>query len=78
MLRIEFNLAVAIYLMLMVIPLLLFWIYYRNPREKSFLLNPRFIWSCSICTYTYITTKDEEFSACPKCGFINKRDRKEV
>ncbi len=28
---------------------------------------------CPICTYIYIFREEEEFSSCPRCGTLNKK-----
>jgi len=74
MIRIDFALGVAVYLLMVITPILFCWIFLKESSKKDFLLNPKFIWFCSVCTYTYINTKDEKFSLCPRCGCYNVRE----
>jgi hypothetical protein len=41
--------------------------------EKSRILDPKYVWVCSVCTYNYVNTKEESISSCPRCGSYNKR-----
>jgi len=74
MINIDFYSGVTIYIILVVNAILLIWLLDRNrQKEKDLSLDQRFIWFCSICTYTYINTKEEAISICPRCGNYNKR-----
>lgn len=53
--------------------ILLIWLFSKRQKDKDLTLDPRFIWFCSVCTYTYINTKEEDISICPRCGSYNKR-----
>ncbi|MDD4909975.1 MAG: hypothetical protein PHR44_04760 [Candidatus Omnitrophica bacterium] len=73
MIHIDFDLGVAFYLLALLIPIFLCWFFLKEGSEKKLFLDPKFIWFCSICTYTYINTKDEQYSLCPRCGCYNTR-----
>jgi len=73
MIRIDFSLAVALYTFLFVNIILAFWLIARKGKDKDLSLDERFIWFCSVCTYTYINTKEDTISACPRCGSYNKK-----
>lgn len=49
------------------------WYLERPRRKKELFLDPKYIWFCTVCTYTYINTKDEVISSCPRCGVYNKK-----
>ena len=49
------------------------WYLERPQRRKELFLDPKYIWFCTVCTYTYINTKDEVISSCPRCGGYNKK-----
>ena len=49
------------------------WYIDRPQRNKELFLDPKYIWFCTVCTYTYINTKDEVISVCPRCGGYNKK-----
>ncbi|HOU35925.1 MAG TPA: hypothetical protein PK562_01500 [Candidatus Omnitrophota bacterium] len=49
------------------------WWLQRPLRKKELFLDPKHIWFCTVCTYTYINTKDDVISCCPRCGAYNKK-----
>jgi rubrerythrin len=49
------------------------WYLERPHRKKELFLDPKYIWFCTVCTYTYINTKDDVISVCPRCGVYNKK-----
>ena len=49
------------------------WYLQRPQRKKEPFLDPKYIWFCAVCTYTYINTKDDVISICPRCGGYNKK-----
>jgi len=73
MISIDFSWAIAGYIILFVNILLLFWLMAKKQKEKDWPLDPKFIWFCSICTYTYINTREDLLSICPRCGSYNKK-----
>jgi len=46
----------------------------RRVIKNGLFLNARHVWICSICTHSYINTRDEKISVCPRCGSYNSRD----
>lgn len=74
MIKIDFSLAIALYLGGLIFLLFFSWILAKKYKERDLSLDPRFIWYCSVCTYTYINTKEDDFSLCPRCGNYNKRE----
>lgn len=73
MLNLDFYSAVAIYLCLGLALAMYTWIFNKKQKDKDLTLDPKFIWFCSICTYTYINTKEDAISICPRCGNYNKK-----
>ncbi len=73
MISIDFSYAIAIYLLLSLTALLMFWLFASKEKDKDLTLDPKFIWFCAVCTYAYINTKEEVISVCPRCGSYNKR-----
>lgn len=73
MINLDFSLAVAIYVIIAINVLLVFWLVGKKHRNKDLSLDGRFIWFCSICAYTYINTKEDSISLCPRCGSYNKK-----
>jgi hypothetical protein len=74
MISIDFSLGVALYLLLFLSITLIMWLLGKKQKHKDLSIDPRFIWFCSICTYTYVFTKEGAISVCPRCGSYNKKD----
>jgi rubrerythrin len=74
MISLNFYWAVAAYFFLLLIAVLFAWLFAQKQKDKNLTLDPKFIWHCSVCTYTYINTKEEPITSCPRCGSYNKRD----
>ncbi|MEW6100670.1 MAG: hypothetical protein AB1481_00030 [Candidatus Omnitrophota bacterium] len=73
MISIDFSFAIASYLFIFFIIILFIWLFNKKGKGRDLSLDPKFIWHCSICTYSYINTKEEEISVCPRCGSYNKK-----
>ncbi|KPK98607.1 MAG: hypothetical protein AMJ95_03035 [Omnitrophica WOR_2 bacterium SM23_72] len=73
MISIDFSLAIALFNGILLVLLLTSWIFSKKQKDKDFNLDPKFIWFCSICAYTYVNTKEEVISICPRCGNYNKK-----
>jgi hypothetical protein len=73
MIHLDFSYAVAIYTIISVGIIFLVWLTGKKGKDKDLSLDERFIWFCSVCTYTYINTRDENFTLCPRCGSYNKK-----
>jgi len=73
MISIDFSVAIALYVFISVSIILIIWLYSKKQKDKDLSLDPRFIWFCSICSYTYINTKEDLISSCPRCGSYNKK-----
>jgi hypothetical protein len=74
MISIDFATGVAIYLFILISVVLLAWLLAKKGKDKNLSPDPKFIWFCSICTYTYINTREERISICPRCGSYNKKE----
>jgi rubrerythrin len=75
MISIDFSIAISLYLFVLISSVLLVWLLTKMQKDKNLSLDPKFIWFCSICTYTYINTKEETISICPRCGSYNKKEQ---
>lgn len=75
MISLDFYLAIAIYIFLVIIIILAIWLFAKRGKDKDLPLDAKFIWFCSVCTYTYINTKEEFISLCPRCGSYNKKQK---
>ena len=73
MINLDFYLAVSLYIIVLLTSVLLYWLFSRSQKYKELSLDPQFIWYCSVCTYTYINTKEDRLSTCPRCGSYNKK-----
>lgn len=65
--------ALAVFLGLFIAAVFGSWCIQRKWLRKDLFLDPRFIWFCSVCTHSYICTRDEDISVCPRCGSYNKK-----
>lgn len=75
MIHIEFSLAIALYLILTVCLILIFWMAFEKRRIfKPLISDKRFFWQCDICMYVYVDTKHNTLSQCPRCGSYNKKE----
>lgn len=73
MINIDFSSAISLYIFIFVIVILAMWLWERKQKDKDLSLDPHFIWYCSVCTYTYVNTKEDIISTCPRCGSYNKK-----
>ncbi|KPK38422.1 MAG: hypothetical protein AMJ78_10035 [Omnitrophica WOR_2 bacterium SM23_29] len=74
MIVLEFSFAVALYIFLTTIALLLYWLFFEKAKYfKDYSLSDRHVWQCSICTYFYIDSKHTTISVCPRCGSYNEK-----
>jgi len=73
MISVDFSLAIALYIFIFLNAVLIIWLSSKKQKDKDLTLDPKFIWFCSICSYTYINTKEEAISVCPRCGNYNKK-----
>jgi len=76
MVNIDFSLAIALYGLLIILALLMPWLLAKRQilKGRDLSLDQRFIWHCSVCTYTYINTKEDVISVCPRCSSFNKKN----
>ena len=73
MISIDFSLAIALYAILLLGTALMFWVFAGKGKAKHLTLEQKYIWHCSVCTYTYINTKEDLISVCPRCANYNKK-----
>lgn len=73
MIRVDFYLGVALYILFCLAGVFIAWVFSRRQKNKDLTLRLEFIWFCSICSYTYINTKEGMISVCPRCGSYNKK-----
>ncbi|MCM8761902.1 MAG: hypothetical protein NC905_02770 [Candidatus Omnitrophica bacterium] len=76
MIKIEINLAVALYLGISII-ILLIWIVFEYRKDKRVKeKNYNNLWQCPICFHIYIDSRAETISRCPKCNTLHRREEK--
>ncbi|HTY44958.1 MAG TPA: hypothetical protein VMD52_03090 [Patescibacteria group bacterium] len=73
MISIDFSVAIALSTLLFLVCVFLAWLFEKKQKDKDLSLDSRFIWFCSVCTYTYVNTKEDVISVCPRCGSYNKK-----
>jgi len=73
MISIDFSIAISCFFIIIINILLISWIRGKRHKDKDLALDTKFVWFCAICAYTYINTKDENISICPRCGSYNKK-----
>jgi len=73
MINLDFFWALTAYLIIIVAAIFSIWILNKKKEGKDLSLDPKFIWFCNVCTYTYVNTKEESISICPRCGSYNKK-----
>jgi len=73
MIKIDFSLAISLFIIFFISLILIIWLLSKKQKDKDLSLDDRFIWFCSVCTYTYINTKEDAISVCPRCGSYNKK-----
>ena len=73
MIALDFSWAVGIFALLILLAFLAGRLEFRHTTEKESLLDPKFIWVCSVCTYNFVKTREEAISVCPRCGSFNKK-----
>ncbi|NQT74906.1 MAG: hypothetical protein HQ566_00110 [Candidatus Omnitrophica bacterium] len=75
MIKIEFSLAIALFLILTVCLVLISWMFFDKKKQLGpFSSEKAFFWQCSICTYVYVDSKHNTISQCPRCGSYNKKE----
>jgi hypothetical protein len=75
MINVDFSVGIAVYVALVLIGIFFLWLFTKKSKNKDLTLDSKYIWFCSICTYTYINTKEDVISVCPRCGNYNKKSK---
>lgn len=73
MIRIDLLTAIALVSGLCLGLFFVLWNSGSGRRRRGEFLDPAYIWHCAVCTYSYVNTKDEQISVCPRCGSYNKK-----
>ena len=79
MIKVDISTAIFLYLLFSAILILIMWSFLDfGTRLKTYSSEEKYIWHCSICANTYIDSKNENISRCPRCKSYNQRMDKEV
>ncbi|HNX80674.1 MAG TPA: hypothetical protein PKL77_00810 [Candidatus Omnitrophota bacterium] len=73
MIPIDFSVAITGCMLLLIGYFIIAWFFVSRRKDREISLDPRYIWFCSVCTYTYINTKEDTITTCPRCGSYNKK-----
>lgn len=78
MIKLDISMALFFYLLFTAIAILVLWAFFDfGTHLKTFNSDEKYIWHCAICTLTYIDSRHDEISKCPRCGSFNQRVDKE-
>ncbi|MFQ5952431.1 MAG: hypothetical protein ACE5JK_03395 [Candidatus Omnitrophota bacterium] len=74
MIKVDISTALFLYLLFTAILILVVWSFFSfGTKLKTFSSDEKYVWHCSICVYTYIDSKNENISRCPRCKSYNQR-----
>ena len=77
MIKVDIAMALFLYLLFTVMVVLVVWSFFSfGTKMKTFSSDEKDIWHCETCTFTYIDSRHDEVSKCPRCGSYNERKRK--
>lgn len=75
MIKIEFSLAITLYLIVTTCVILLMWLVFERRNVLRYVSSDKnFFWQCDVCTYVYVDTVHKTISTCPRCRSYNKRE----
>ena len=74
MIKVDISTALFLYLLATAVFILIIWSFFDfGTKLKTFSSDEKNIWHCTICTLTYIDSKHDDISACPRCGSYNQK-----
>ncbi|MFC1631374.1 hypothetical protein ACFL2I_02360 [Candidatus Omnitrophota bacterium] len=74
MIELQFELAIFLYLLIIVFGILTVWLLFgKGSLRAKNTAQIESIWQCAICTYIYVDSKNQRFSVCPRCASYNER-----
>jgi uncharacterized paraquat-inducible protein A len=77
MIELDISTAVALYLLLTVVSLLLLWLFLDSQtKPRQYASEEKSIWQCEVCFFSYVDSQHDVISRCPRCGSFNKRKEK--
>ena len=76
MIKLDISMALFIYLLFTAVLLLLIWAFLDfGTKLKTYSSDEKYIWHCTICASTYVDSRHDDISKCPRCGSYNQRGR---
>ncbi len=76
MIKLDFALAIALYISIFGVGVLFLWIYFDRDKFKRYTSDDAYLWQCHVCTNPYVDSVHKEISVCPMCGSYNNREKK--
>lgn len=76
MIKLQFSVAVALYILGVLGLLFLLWLYAEIKKKRPLSNSSRILWECSICAQVYWEESDMEISQCPHCQSFNQKNEK--
>ncbi len=74
MIKLDISMALFVYLLVSTIFILIVWAFFNfGTKLKTFGSDEKYIWHCSICMLTYVDSKGEDISCCPRCESFNEK-----
>ena len=67
MIKIEFPIAIAIFISVPLILVFLSWIFYNLKREKKRSNELEYFQQCPYCTYVFFDYSEKALKTCPHC-----------
>lgn len=78
MIELDVSMALFLYLLFTAVFILLLWSFFDfGTKLKTFSSDEKYLWHCSICTNTYVDSRHDDISKCPRCGSYNQRSKLE-
>ncbi len=76
MIKVDISTALFLYLLFTAVFVLAIWSFIDfGTKLKTFSSDEKYIWHCAICALTYIDSRHDEISKCPRCFSYNQRNR---
>ncbi|MEW6075232.1 MAG: hypothetical protein AB1530_02890 [Candidatus Omnitrophota bacterium] len=73
MIKLDFVAGISMYLVLFLCIVFCVWLLSRKEKDRGVYLDERLVWFCTVCAYTYFTSRQEAISVCPRCSSYNKK-----
>jgi len=74
MIKIDISTALFLYLLFSAVAILIAWSFFDfGTKLKNYSSEEKYIWHCNICGNTYIDSRHDDISQCPRCGSYSER-----